>query len=176
MPERMKPCRSKEDRIDLWLRDALAPTERKEIEDHLERCAACRQWSEDLREIRQMVRQMPKTTAPEGFEDRMRQRLSAADAAIHQSTRPAWRYAAVAAALLVLLLGTVVTTVLVRTRNQSDKLAGDQRPAAGEVQSGSQIVVKTGEGAREVIQLPSRIDLQKATSQNSYAYLMNTSH
>lgn len=175
MPERMKPCRSKEDRIDLWLRDALDETERRAIEDHLERCAGCRQWSEDLREIHLMVRQMPKTTAPDGFEERVRQRLSAADAAA-ATTRPAWRYAAVAAALLVLLLGTVVTTVLVRTRNQSDKLAGDQRPAAGEVQSGSQIVVKTGEGAREVIQLPSRIDLQKATSQNSYAYLMNTSH
>ncbi|MGI8782022.1 MAG: anti-sigma factor family protein [Acidobacteriota bacterium] len=171
----MKPCRSKEDRIDLWIRDALGATERREIEEHLDCCAACRQWSADLKEIHQMVRQMPKTTAPEGFEDRVRQRLSAADAAI-QSTRPAWRYAAVAAALLVLLLGTVVTTVFVRTRNQSDKLAGDQRPAVEEVQSGSQIVVKTGEGAREVIQLPSRIDLQKATSQNSYAYLMNTSH
>lgn len=175
MLERMKPCPSKEDRIDLLLRDALDATERRKIEDHLERCAACRLWSQDLREIRQMVRQMPKATAPEGFEDRVRQRLSAVDAAAQQTIRPPWRYASVAAALLVLLLGTVVTTVLIRTRNQSDNLVGDQRRAE-EVQPGSQIIVKTGEGAREVIQLPSTIDLQKATSQNSYAYLMNTSH
>lgn len=173
MNHKVKPCRSYVDSIDRWLARALPEAEERRLREHLESCAACRRWSNDLAEISQMLRDYPKISTPDSFDSALRARLKQDRG---QASAPAWRfstfrYGALAASLIIVILVTVWVTQVSRSGEQA--AAPKRLPTAV---TSPYIVVKTADGQQKVIELPPQIELKDVNAGGSYAYLMETSH
>ena len=115
---------------------------RREVEEHLAGCAACREALEELRRTLALVEEAVEADRREYvFEERRRGRvLVAAKNARHDwlgrlspfaVPRVSWRFGAAAAVLLVVLVGGLLLPLLARGRSsREDVLRSPPRPAA----------------------------------------------
>ena len=64
-------CREVQQKIDLFARQEVTPSERKRIETHLASCDTCRQSLKRLRDLEDVLAVLPTPPVPEGFADRV---------------------------------------------------------------------------------------------------------
>ncbi len=118
----MNGCDSLRELLYLSIDGLIAKEESEALETHLASCASCRAVQEEIRGIQQRVQGLPTRPAPDGFQDRVLQRL--------ESTRPRaslWSASRWAAAALVLVaLGVATVTYW-------ELSSGDETPVASEV-------------------------------------------
>lgn len=105
-----------------YVNETLADAERSAVERHLGDCAACRAALSELRELQQAVRRHPATPiVPVPDVGRLLDRLESSDAAPRR-VGPRWAVAASIGAVLLALLGWLITAELPgpeRTRFQT---------------------------------------------------------
>lgn len=97
-------CQTIEELLALYLDDALTPTERQRVEQHLADCSDCRDTLAELRQMQLDLRALPLPPLPANFRDDLLQRV-----AKQPRKQPVWRFLAprlgsLAASLLVVLL------------------------------------------------------------------------
>lgn len=69
-------CENLQFNLSIYLDDVLTDGERLELEDHLARCALCRQSLADLQSLRRDLRMMPRPALPAGLLDSVRSRVA----------------------------------------------------------------------------------------------------
>lgn len=104
----MLSCEEALEQMSQALDGPLTGEERGELEAHLAGCPACRADWEALRELHQAMGELEETPAPEGFADRVMERVreeSGPAKVVPLWRRPQWRAAAGLAACAVICVG-----------------------------------------------------------------------
>jgi anti-sigma factor RsiW len=79
----MKKCEEVGSKLIAYLDQRANPVERREVEEHLAGCAACRARAEEFLSVSNMLGEMPAIEPSVGFNARVRQRVAA-------EPRPNW--------------------------------------------------------------------------------------
>jgi anti-sigma factor RsiW len=79
----MKKCEDVGSKLIAYLDQRANPVERREVEEHLAGCAACRTRAEEFLSVSNMLGEMPAIEPSVGFNARVRQRVAA-------EPRPNW--------------------------------------------------------------------------------------
>lgn len=79
----MKKCEDVGSKLIAYLDQRANPVERREVEEHLASCAACRTRAEEFLSVSNMLGEMPTIEPSVGFNARVRQRVAA-------EPRPNW--------------------------------------------------------------------------------------
>jgi anti-sigma factor RsiW len=125
----MKKCEEVGSKLIAYLDERANPVERREVEEHLAGCAACRTRAEEFLSVSNMLGEMPAIEPSVGFNARVRQRVAA-------EPRPNWfawfepqaRFA-LSAALLVALavwIGRLPTSHPVAPSTAASAASSDQ--------------------------------------------------
>jgi len=73
----MKNCKDISKGLVAYLDERANPTERRDVEEHLEGCAACRTRAEEFRALWKVMEEVPAVEPSFGFDARVRQRVAA---------------------------------------------------------------------------------------------------
>lgn len=109
------------DDLDAWLAGALAPA----AQEHLAHCPACQERAETEREVIALLRALPLLSPTPGFADRIMARVSVPEPApvpslltFRRRILASRRTAALAAGVLVLLVGSIAGSIAWTLANQ----------------------------------------------------------
>lgn len=102
-------CHYYRELLSSYLDNALTATERREVEEHINRCRACREELEALRRTVELLKDWSKDELdlPPGFEKDLRRRLEAACRPWYR--RPGLRISLTAAAVIMAVFFTALT-------------------------------------------------------------------
>ena len=117
----MKCCEEYTAALSAFADGELNENERNELLAHLEHCEACRDKLSELMILHTMFEELPELDAPEGFSERVLDRLHAEEHAKKRSRR-AWPRV-LAACFALVVISTAALSILPRTG--SDKAANE---------------------------------------------------
>jgi mycothiol system anti-sigma-R factor len=119
-------CDEVRPRLDAYLDDELAETERGQLRDHLADCPECGPEAQALERLREGIRRSaPIYRAPEALRSRLRFALRREAAATSRAVRPAPGWLAYAASILLAVALGSGGTLLITGERQEDAVASE---------------------------------------------------